>query len=84
MIFNIPPQNVLLFVNLALFVGQIALLYFYFTVWKKRNDAVSDTNRALISSVSDLVTTLGKVLQQSTIQQAVAKAQADEEEFTIG
>jgi len=81
---NIPPQNVFLLLNMALFVGQIAMIYFYRKVERKKMQSVIDTNRALIGSVTDLVSTLGKVLQQNTIQQAIAQAKADqEEEFRI-
>jgi len=81
---DISPQNVLIFLNLGLFVGQWALIYFYLTVAKKKADAVITTNEALISSVTDLVNTLTKMLQRTTIEQAIAEAKAkDDREFII-
>lgn len=80
----ISPQNVFLFLNLLFFVGQIALVYFYWTVLRKKIQALMDTNKVLVSSVSDLVKTLSKMLEQRTINQAVAQAKVDmEEEFKI-
>ena len=80
----ISPQNVFLFLNLLFFVGQIAMVYFYWTVYKKKIDALMDTNGVLVSSVSDLVKTLTKMLEQRTINQAVAQAKVDiEEEFKL-
>ena len=79
----ISPQNVFLFFNLLLFAGQIALIYLYRKVERKKMQSVITTNELLISSVTDLVSTLGKMLQQNTIQQAVAQAKAEEEEFRI-
>lgn len=81
---NISPSDVSSFLNLALFVGQIAMIYFYRKVERKKMQSVIDTNKVLITSVSDLVKTLSKMLERRTIETAVAQAKADqEEEFRI-
>lgn len=84
MVLNVSSSEIAMLINLALFVGQIAMIYFYRTVERRKSDAVITTNRALISSVTSLVETLQKVLEQRVINEAIAQARADqEEEFRI-
>lgn len=80
----ISPADLAVFLCMALFVVQLVMVYFYLTVVKKKSDAVISTNRALSTSVSDLVSTLQKVLQTRSINDAVAQARADDDrEFII-
>ena len=83
MTFNISPADIAVFINLALFVGQVTAIFLYRTRERKMALAVIQTNSSLISSVTDLVNTLEKVLEQNKIKQAVDKAMHEEEEFII-
>jgi len=79
-VINVSASETMVFLNLAIFIGQIAAIYCYRKVERRKAGLVISTNIELTGSVSELVKTLQKVIQQNIINHAVARARVSEQE----
>lgn len=76
---NILPEHIMLFLNIALFIAQVAAYVLYFRHVMVKNHRVIEVNLNTISAVTNMTKALNKAIDRNMIDRAVAESRETED-----